>query len=353
MPDERGEHQPHTTHDHGGGQSGRVGVVTLADEEARRERHVRVVIARQGDPHYVQRHRNGACTTYEWSTDTPEGRRMLEAIRYQQEAFRAKFGRDPRPDDPLFFDPDADVPVQLSREKALANLSELADRAQDFGWPPAMIKAWQELGYVVTRANMHTFSATQVQAFEEAVRRHWAAEGPGDEDDEDVSIEQVVAEVAEATLAVVAKTLETKALWPARRVASGFVRFSGDEGRETARLLAYVLARRVLLFRDTDPDGTGLTEARIWLTTHLEPGHETPVFTALALLDHPDDPAWQDPDEDLLTALMWLTTALTATHGAHDPTWLRRFDTPGPQSPTRESPALEPPARVEPRDDAE
>ncbi|UGQ14296.1 hypothetical protein LO772_12300 [Yinghuangia sp. ASG 101] len=327
MPDERGERQAHTARDESAGPPGRVGLVGIAEEEARRERHVRVVVARQGDPHFVQRSRNGACTTYEWSTDTPEGRRMLEAVRYQQDAFRAKFGRDPRPDDPLFFDPDADVPVQLSREKALENLSELADRAQEFGWPPAMIKAWQELGYVVTRANMHTFSAAQVQAYEEAVRGHWAAEG---QDDDEAGIEEVVAEVAEATLHIVAKTLETKALWPARRVASGFVRFSGDEARETARLLAYVLARRILFHRDTDPDGTGLAEARTWLTTDLEPGHETALLTALTLLDHPDDPAWQDPDEDLLAALIWLTTALTATQGDNNPQWLRQFDSPPP-----------------------
>jgi len=40
-----------------------------------------------------------------------------EAIIRQVESFKEKFGREPGPDDPLFFDPDCDVPIPLSELK--------------------------------------------------------------------------------------------------------------------------------------------------------------------------------------------------------------------------------------------
>ncbi len=45
---------------------------------------------------------------------TPKAAR---AIRQQLRMFKKKFGREPGPNDPLFFDPDFDVPIRLSEEK--------------------------------------------------------------------------------------------------------------------------------------------------------------------------------------------------------------------------------------------
>ena len=36
---------------------------------------------------------------------------MLEVFRFRYQAFRNKFGRDPEPDEPLFFDPNQQRPV--------------------------------------------------------------------------------------------------------------------------------------------------------------------------------------------------------------------------------------------------
>jgi hypothetical protein len=41
---------------------------------------------------------------------------LLGVIRQRFEAFRQKFGRPPGPQDPLFFDPRADLPVLADRE---------------------------------------------------------------------------------------------------------------------------------------------------------------------------------------------------------------------------------------------
>ncbi len=42
---------------------------------------------------------------------------MAMAIEKQRVAFIAKFGREPGKGDPVFFDPDADTPQRISREK--------------------------------------------------------------------------------------------------------------------------------------------------------------------------------------------------------------------------------------------
>jgi len=54
---------------------------------------------------------------------------LHEAIKRQLESFKEKFGREPGPDDPLFFDPDCDVPIPLTQSKLRKELSEAARKA--------------------------------------------------------------------------------------------------------------------------------------------------------------------------------------------------------------------------------
>ena len=54
---------------------------------------------------------------------------LHEAMMQQQESFVKKFGREPSPDDPLFFDPDCDVPIPLTESKLRRELSEAARKA--------------------------------------------------------------------------------------------------------------------------------------------------------------------------------------------------------------------------------
>ena len=46
---------------------------------------------------------------------TPELRELMEL---QRQRFIAKFGREPAPDDPIFFDPDADTPKPIEFDEA-------------------------------------------------------------------------------------------------------------------------------------------------------------------------------------------------------------------------------------------
>ena len=54
---------------------------------------------------------------------------LYEAITGQLKSFKEKFGREPGPDDPLFFDPDYDVPTPLTEAKVKRELVEGARKA--------------------------------------------------------------------------------------------------------------------------------------------------------------------------------------------------------------------------------
>src|SRR5262245_52705467 len=87
-----------------------------------------------------------------------------EALRHQLDAFRKKFGRDPGPNDPVLFDPDADVPTPMSLadydDEVLAAMNKanlppeyayafkktglLGIAADKSSWPPENIKEWND-----------------------------------------------------------------------------------------------------------------------------------------------------------------------------------------------------------------
>jgi hypothetical protein len=88
--------------------------------------------------------------------------RMEQAVLTQREAFRKKFGRDPGPDDPIYFDPRADEPKPMDasdlEDNVLAAMNE-ANLPLEFAyayrktgllglgrdkslWPPEHVKEW-------------------------------------------------------------------------------------------------------------------------------------------------------------------------------------------------------------------
>lgn len=54
---------------------------------------------------------------------------MQQALIEQRAAFVAKFGREPGPGDPMFFDPDKDVPTPISAGRTGADLAESMRKA--------------------------------------------------------------------------------------------------------------------------------------------------------------------------------------------------------------------------------
>jgi hypothetical protein len=66
-----------------------------------------------------------------------------QALSEQVEAFRRKFGREPSGDDPIFFDPDSDVPRPYPLDRVNLELAAAAARA---GIDPAKVYAIQKTG---------------------------------------------------------------------------------------------------------------------------------------------------------------------------------------------------------------
>jgi len=87
---------------------------------------------------------------------------VLEAMNGQRKAFVDKFGREPGPDDPVFFDPDCDAPTPLDETK-LADIMLSAMRAADV--PGHLVYAFEKTGYMLTA---ETYAAASRQ-----VRRQW------------------------------------------------------------------------------------------------------------------------------------------------------------------------------------
>ena len=68
--------------------------------------------------------------------------RVQEALLEQRKAFIEKFGREPGPDDPAFFDPDKDVPTPIDPAQLDADLEKAI---RDAGIDPATAEIIREL----------------------------------------------------------------------------------------------------------------------------------------------------------------------------------------------------------------
>ena len=77
----------------------------------------------------------------------------------QREKFIAKFGREPGPDDPIFFDLDEDK---------LRDDTASAMRAA--GIRPALIYAYEETGLIVTQENRRLIPENDLREFDAKVR---------------------------------------------------------------------------------------------------------------------------------------------------------------------------------------
>jgi hypothetical protein len=107
-------------------------------------------------------------------TSTKSGDRIIhldnethDALEKLHAEFVAKFGREPGPDDPIFFDPDADTPKPIDAEKLMADLTGAMAKA---GIEPEKIYAFNKTGgLMVTRENWPLLSSEDQQAWNDAI----------------------------------------------------------------------------------------------------------------------------------------------------------------------------------------
>lgn len=92
-----------------------------------------------------------------------------EAIAKQQHLFREKFGREPGPEDPLFFDPAASTPQFPSDDSHEKTWKILLHAAGETGMPPEIVHAMNKTGRIVIEDNSLFLTDAELQEWNDAV----------------------------------------------------------------------------------------------------------------------------------------------------------------------------------------
>jgi hypothetical protein len=91
---------------------------------------------------------------------------MIQMLEEQKQRFRAKFGRDPGPEDPVVWDENADQPTPVSEDQIHQIILQAITAA---GSPPEFIYAFEKTGRLVTESNQHLLSPEELQEWVDAV----------------------------------------------------------------------------------------------------------------------------------------------------------------------------------------
>jgi hypothetical protein len=96
-----------------------------------------------------------------------------QALEDQTKAFIAKFGRAPGPNDPIFFDPDSDVPRPYPEEKLKAEMLEAMKAA---GMRPELIYAYEKTGFFVNETGYKSMSPADRREYDDAIDEYFRLE---------------------------------------------------------------------------------------------------------------------------------------------------------------------------------
>jgi hypothetical protein len=145
----------------------------LAERENQNEQQARLMAEREDDPQFAQRERSPDGSLTIRLPESESGEAMARLLEERRSAFVTRFGREPGPGDPVFFDDSApgDQPRAWT-EDAFRKALTRPGVAEQLGLDPAVVAALAELGYIVSKDNAHLFSAEEVRAFKAAVERH-------------------------------------------------------------------------------------------------------------------------------------------------------------------------------------
>ncbi len=99
------------------------------------------------------------------------GPNMVKLMKLQKELFTIVFGREPGPEDPIFWDTsrEAEGPMPLDVEKGQAQMRKDALTA---GIRPEMAYAMGKTGLILTKENQHLISEEDKQEWSDAVEEY-------------------------------------------------------------------------------------------------------------------------------------------------------------------------------------
>jgi hypothetical protein len=98
----------------------------------------------------------------------------MEIVQRQLQKFREKFGREPGPEDPVFFNPDADTPELFPLDEFMEESVQAMVRA---GIRPEIIYAHRKTGLIVTEESLHKLLPEDVAAWEAAIDEYFDKAG--------------------------------------------------------------------------------------------------------------------------------------------------------------------------------
>ena len=99
---------------------------------------------------------------------------VTAALVEQKRRFREKFGRDAAPEDPIFFDPDADTPQPISPAGLDEMMGQILSAAGQGGIRPELIYAMRKTGRIVTESNQHLLTDEDLQEWQDAIEEYLA-----------------------------------------------------------------------------------------------------------------------------------------------------------------------------------
>jgi hypothetical protein len=99
--------------------------------------------------------------------------KMERILRSQRKQFIKKFGREPGPDDPVFFDPKVDTPVSIT-PKQMEDATLKAMLAA--GTPSQIVYAYQKTGFLVNETGYKNMSTEDRAEYDAAIDKYFAME---------------------------------------------------------------------------------------------------------------------------------------------------------------------------------
>jgi integrase len=96
------------------------------------------------------------------------------AIQEQLRKFREKFGREAGPEDPIFFDPDADTPQPISKAGLDEMTGQILSAAGKSGIRPELIYAMRKTGRIVTESNQQLLTDDELHEWQDAIEEYLA-----------------------------------------------------------------------------------------------------------------------------------------------------------------------------------
>ena len=99
---------------------------------------------------------------------------VTAALDEQKRRFREKFGRDAGPEDPIFFDPDADTPQPISKAGLDEMTGQILSAAGKAAVRPELIYAMKKTGRIATESNQHLLTDEDLQEWQDAIEEYLA-----------------------------------------------------------------------------------------------------------------------------------------------------------------------------------